>query len=485
MSLLNEMLTDLHRREALESGQSEGVMAGLSAVEQGDPAPTPVSWGRVFLVLALGAALAGYAAAPYVSGAVPAFLVGGDPSEIAAQGPLVHIPESQPETQATIALAPPPESLRPADVLEAPVEGTNQGPAQALAPSGVSMPPPPSARISTFLVDQGARHATARLELDRPRDFRIFTLAKPERVVLEISGTDGYSPHPVVVGRGPVLGTRQVVGSGQGHRVVLDLAGPVHIRQSKLEAVGRDGIHRLSIELASVETPEPSPAAVPPVEKGPAPKQAATTSKATATQSAMDKRPVPLGPGELADTHMRAALRLAQARQDEEAEVRLRKALEVQPTHSKAREVLAARLLAQRRYTDAEAVLVEGLRLSPAETRLTRLYARLLLRRDGPAEALAVLEGASPSLDMDPEYHAFRAALLQKTGQHADAAALYGRLVRVRPKAGVWWMGLAISLDIDGQPEQALAAYREASEKQDMTPALLRFVKGRMAGLGG
>jgi len=457
----------------------------LSAVEQGESPSRRGSWRLVFFVLALGAVLAGHAAAPYLSRVAPVFLVEGDSPGIGARGPPGRVPESRPETQATIALAPTPLSLRPADVLGTPVEGMTQGPAQAVMPSGAVVSPPRSARISAFRVDQGARHATARLELDRPRDFRVFTQANPERVVLEIFGTDGDLPHPVVIGRGPVLGTRQVVESGEGHRVVLELAGPVHIRQSKLEAVELDGKHRLSIDMVSVEKPVPGPGTTLPVEKRRAPTPASTASKPPATQTAMDKTPVPMRPGELADTHLRAALRLAQARRNEEAEVRLRQALEAQPSHSKAREVLAAQLLKQRRYAEAEVVLLEGLRLSPAETLLARLYARLLLRRDGPAEALEVLKRASPPLDRDPEYHAFRAALLQKTGQHADAAALYGRLVRVRPEAGVWWMGLAISLDIGGQPEQALAAYREASEKQDMTPALLRFVKGRMEGLEG
>lgn len=478
MSLLNEMLKDLHRREALADGPSAGVMAGLSAVDQGGSLSRHGAWRLVFFVLAVGAALAGYAAVPHLSRVAPVFWIDGDPAMVPAQGAQGQAPESRPASESTLALASPSPASQPsAGVLGTPGEGT----AQAIAPS------PSSARISAFRVDQGARFATARLELDRPRDFRVFTLADPERVVLEIFGTDGYLPHPVVIGRGPVLGTRQVVESGEGHRVVLELAGPVHIRQSKLEVVEGDEKHRLSIDLASVETPVSSPKTALPIENRPAPKpvRASRASKRPATQAAMDKRPVPMRPGELADTHLRAALRLAQARRNEEAEARLGQALEAQPSHSKAREVLAAQLLGQRRYTEAEAVLLEGLRLSPAETRLTRLYARLLLRRDGPAEALQVLKGVSPPLEKDPEYHAFRAALLQKTGQHADAAALYGRLVRVRPRAGVWWMGLAISLDIDGQPEQALAAYREASEKQDMTPALLRFVKGRMAGLGG
>ncbi len=125
-------------------------------------------------------------------------------------------------------------------------------------------------------------------------------------------------------------------------------------------------------------------------------------------------------------------------------------------------------------------MLLEGLRLQPGNSRLNNLYARVLAERGEPRDALAVLSNLSPPLAEDPDYHAFRAALLHKTGQYSKAAELYRRLLVVRPKAGVWWMGLAIALESSGDTEQALQAYRKAAGQVDMTVTLNRFVKDRI-----
>ena len=183
---------------------------------------------------------------------------------------------------------------------------------------------------------------------------------------------------------------------------------------------------------------------------------------------------------DLAESHYRKATQLLSAGRGARGEARLREALTTDPTHGKAREMLASHLLSQHRYGEADGVLLEGLTLRPDNIRLHSLYARLLVERGKPQQAIAVLRRISPSVADEPEYHAFQAALLHKTGRHGQAAERYRALLRLRPKAGVWWMGLAMALEAGGESASALEAYAKAGSQPDMSPTLLRFVKERV-----
>ena len=53
--------------------------------------------------------------------------------------------------------------------------------------------------------------------------------------------------------------------------------------------------------------------------------------------------------------------------------------------------------------------------------------------------------------------------------------------MEVRPDSGVWWMGLAISLEAMGDDGVAIVAYRKALNGHAMTADLQRYASERIA----
>jgi MSHA biogenesis protein MshN len=80
----------------------------------------------------------------------------------------------------------------------------------------------------------------------------------------------------------------------------------------------------------------------------------------------------------------------------------------------------------------------------------------------------------------DADYHAFDAAVLQRLGRHREAVAAYQSALRLAPRAGLWWMGLGISLQADSRGADALDAFRRARSAGGLNSDLLAFVDQRM-----
>lgn len=155
-------------------------------------------------------------------------------------------------------------------------------------------------------------------------------------------------------------------------------------------------------------------------------------------------------------------------------------ALRLDPGHVQAREALVATLIQNKRNTDAEQWLQETLQPNPAQPHFAMLLARLQVERNAVAAALDTLEKSQAYARQQPDYAAFAAALLQRQNRHQEAVAHYQAALQIEPDNGVWLMGLGISLQALSHNEDALAAYRKASETQDLSPELRQFVKQRM-----
>jgi Flp pilus assembly protein TadD len=354
---------------------------------------------------------------------------------------------------------------------------------------------PPAPQASAVQVRQTPQGASGRIVPDRLADYRVFTLRRPDRVVVDLFGAEGGSAEGRVDGEGVVSRVYLFRERKDGLPVVLDLEGPVKIRESRIRRdgdgaslefqlvpLGEVGLAKLTSSPArgaevAPKTGEAAPGA------GFAATPTAAAGKSAAPRGGMAKTPVSLTAADMAESDYREALRLARSGESAAAQARLRAALEADGAHTQARELLAVSYLDQRRFAEAETVIAEGLMRDPAEPRLRRLYARLCFEQGDPGRALESLGKDMPPLAKDPEYHAWRAILLQKAGRPAEAAEVYGALVRLRPLAGVWWMGLAISLEASGQSQEAVKAYRQAADKPDMTPALVRFVSSRLDAL--
>jgi len=156
-----------------------------------------------------------------------------------------------------------------------------------------------------------------------------------------------------------------------------------------------------------------------------------------------------------------------------------RAALELDPRHEAARQTLVALLLESKRVDDAATVLRGGLVANPDNTAFAMLLARILVERNQVPEALAVLQRHAAPPDRNPDFHAFAGALYQRLGQHNEAIGQYESALRLAPSAGVWWVGLGISLQAAERPKDALDAYGRA-KSAGLAPELLAFVDQRL-----
>ena len=189
-------------------------------------------------------------------------------------------------------------------------------------------------------------------------------------------------------------------------------------------------------------------------------------------------------PANLAETRYGEAMVLLQAGKVEAGEALLLDVVNSFPKHLKAREMLTARRMRDGKLAGAGQLLRRGLELYPAHGQFTKLYGRVLVEQGRMDEALAVLNQVALALEQDSEFHALRAAVLHRKGDHRAAAATYQKLLITNPDHGVWWMGLAIALESAGEADGAKRAFRRAS-RSGLRPELRGFVERKLRALGG
>lgn len=190
---------------------------------------------------------------------------------------------------------------------------------------------------------------------------------------------------------------------------------------------------------------------------------------------------VELTPQQQAEHTYRRALAALQEGRLSVALNELDHALELDPRNDGARQTYVSLLLEQRRTDDAIRQLRLALGIDPRQPQLAMVLARLQLERGGPA--LDTLMTSLPYAGSNAEYQALLAGVLQRAGRHAEAARYYQAAIRLSPQSGVWWMGLAISLQADGHAAEARDAYARARSGNGITPELLAFIERRLAQL--
>jgi len=157
-----------------------------------------------------------------------------------------------------------------------------------------------------------------------------------------------------------------------------------------------------------------------------------------------------------------------------------RAALALDPEHEAARQTLVALLLEAKRVDEAAALLQDGLAVNPDNTAFAMLLARIMVERNQVSDALFVLQRHAAPPERNADFHAFAAALYQRLGRHKEAIEQYRSALRIAPSAGVWWLGLGISLQAAEQPKEALDAYTRAKSAGNLAPELLAFLDQRL-----
>ena len=177
--------------------------------------------------------------------------------------------------------------------------------------------------------------------------------------------------------------------------------------------------------------------------------------------------------------YRKAATALHQGRYAE-AQEGFEAAVNLYPTYHGARQALVGLLVEAKRYGDAERTLQEGLALAPAQIGFAMALARLQVDRGDAALAAATLRKGLEYAQGSPDYVAFLAALLQRQGRHEEAVEQFQAALRLRPGAGVWWLGLGISLQAVNRGADAQDAYRRARSANNLSPELAAFAEQRL-----
>jgi MSHA biogenesis protein MshN len=201
---------------------------------------------------------------------------------------------------------------------------------------------------------------------------------------------------------------------------------------------------------------------------------------AAAGPTRLEKRDRPTTPRERAErAHGQAALWLSKGDAGE-AERSLREALREDPTYAAARQAFAGLLAEQGRTEEARQALLEGLTAAPQDTALAIAAARMLAQGGDAPGALRVLDDAAGGGHPGAEFRGLRAAILQKLCRHAEAIEDYQAALRLSPDAGVWWLGLGLSLEAQGQAADAREAFQRAGLSGALAPDLTAFVQQKL-----
>ena len=150
------------------------------------------------------------------------------------------------------------------------------------------------------------------------------------------------------------------------------------------------------------------------------------------------------------------------------------------PLHDSARQALATLLLREKKNAEVERLLGERLALAPNHAAFAMTLARLQADRGDSEAAIDTLRIMLPSVRANASYHATLAALLARREQHAQAVTQYQAALRLAPQAGVWWMGLGMSLQATGNLADARDALRRARASGDLSPEVAAYVDQRL-----
>ncbi len=279
--------------------------------------------------------------------------------------------------------------------------------------------------------------------------------------------------------------------------IVVDPPAPVNLRGTAIQSIKSDLLDRdlrlrlhlgnaVWTQVAMLTDPQP-PRLVVDLSAAPrtplppaAPVQA---SPSPPRPSFFTKKPASASDPQRAEKLYRRGLRQAEEGKFGEALGTLQEAVSLDAAHMGAREALASALIQVGQTDQALYLLDEGLQTEPGYPPFVKLRARILLQRGAIGEALALLTQSIPPVAADPGYHALIAALHLRRGEHRLAVERYWEILNAEPDRGAWWMGLAIALEAEGTPTQALMAYRTAGAVGGLGPESRQYVETRIGAL--
>jgi MSHA biogenesis protein MshN len=158
----------------------------------------------------------------------------------------------------------------------------------------------------------------------------------------------------------------------------------------------------------------------------------------------------------------------------------LRRALEIDPRHAKARQALLSVLANGRQWDEVKQVAQSGLALDPARSGWAVILARLQHEQGDTDGAVKTLETHAAHAAGDADYQGLFAFMLQKQKRHAEAVQRYQSALGLRPGEGRWWFGLGLALDGAGRIDEAKAAFGKAREVGNLPVDMLGIIEQKL-----
>lgn len=187
----------------------------------------------------------------------------------------------------------------------------------------------------------------------------------------------------------------------------------------------------------------------------------------------------PLAP-EIAESEYRKAMTAYKRGAMTEALSGLRHALQLDPRHVHARQALLSLLVDQRQWKEAQTAAEEGLALDTRQVGWAMILARLEVEHGQLAKAVETLARHASHAERNPEYLAFHALLLQKSGKSREAAERYRAALTLKADDGRWWYGLGLALEAEGHPQEARIAYQRAKDSGNLPADLSGAVEQKV-----
>ena len=174
------------------------------------------------------------------------------------------------------------------------------------------------------------------------------------------------------------------------------------------------------------------------------------------------------------------SLPLLRSGQVNEAQTLLRKALQLQPMHHEARQVLVRTLIDGKLLTSAQTVLQEGIALAPEKTEFWMSLVHLQMQNNDTDAAIDTLRKGLRFNRNNASYLALYAAVLQSKGLHAEASDNYQAALRLAPDNSQWLVGWGVSLQALNKLSEAKGAYQRALDL-GVSPSMKEQIQARLA----
>lgn len=242
--------------------------------------------------------------------------------------------------------------------------------------------------------------------------------------------------------------------------------------QEKIQNLKQDQVKSQETKKESLAQPEP-------ILKTPEIKQE-KPSKIAKNESALEpakSMQVSLSPQALDLRMAEKAMKLLSQGADAQAYRELYAFIGEHEQDTESRTVLASYLLQQNRIAEVGDVLLNApIQESP---KLRQMKARWFAAQNEHKLALYTLSSNLPNIQEYPDYFVLLAAYYQRLGWTKEARDTYSSLVEFDETVADWWAGLGLALDRNNEKNKAIYAYQQALELTGLSTELFNFVQPR------